>query len=81
MGAESGRGIGASKYYINDNSTNIKTIKKLVQNVYHVQLNNLCTFLPQDKVGSFSDDFLLTCSEISRIHAMILMKNRFSSTQ
>lgn len=54
MGAESGRGIGASKYYINGSPTNIKTVKELVQNVYHIQIDNLCTFLPQDKVGSFS---------------------------
>lgn len=54
MGAESGRGIGASKYYINDRPTNIKVIKELVQNVYQIQIDNLCTFLPQDKVGNFS---------------------------
>lgn len=54
MGAESGRGIGASKYYINGRPTNIKTVKDLVQDVYQIQVDNLCTFLPQDKVGSFS---------------------------
>jgi chromosome segregation ATPase len=54
MGAESGRGIGASKYYINDRPSNIKAVKDLVQNVYQIQIDNLCTFLPQDKVGNFS---------------------------
>jgi chromosome segregation ATPase len=48
------RGQGASKYYINGRLTSLKTVKHIVQHVYGIQIDNLCTFLPQDKVGSFS---------------------------
>eukprot|EP00551_Chaetoceros_affinis_P006129 CAMPEP_0203670242 /NCGR_PEP_ID=MMETSP0090-20130426/6384_1 /ASSEMBLY_ACC=CAM_ASM_001088 /TAXON_ID=426623 /ORGANISM="Chaetoceros affinis, Strain CCMP159" /LENGTH=1165 /DNA_ID=CAMNT_0050535065 /DNA_START=104 /DNA_END=3601 /DNA_ORIENTATION=+ len=53
-GSERGRGIAASTYYINNEKCNIKTVQKLVSETYRIAIDNLCTFLPQDRVGSFS---------------------------
>jgi chromosome segregation ATPase len=53
-GAEKGRGRGASTFYINNERSNIKQVKELVTETYNISIDNLCTFLPQDKVGSFS---------------------------
>jgi chromosome segregation ATPase len=48
------RGIAASVYQINEKVVKLDDVKKLVSEVYHIQIENLCTFLPQDRVGSFS---------------------------
>jgi chromosome segregation ATPase len=53
-GSEAGRGQGASTYYINGHKSNLKNVKELVSERYKIHIDNLCTFLPQDKVGSFS---------------------------
>jgi len=53
-GATGGRGVAASSYFINNETVNIKAIQKLVKQTYHIAIDNLCTFLPQDRVGSFS---------------------------
>lgn len=53
-GAENGRGVAASSYYINGKLSNLKSVQQLVSEKYHIAIENLCTFLPQDKVGSFS---------------------------
>merc|ERR1712232_556156 len=53
-GASTGRGYGSSTYYINGEQVTIKVIQKIVSEVYSIAIDNLCTFLPQDKVGSFS---------------------------
>ena len=53
-GSEQGRGKGSSTFFINGEQTSIKEIRKTVSQVYNVSIDNLCTFLPQDRVGSFS---------------------------
>jgi chromosome segregation ATPase len=53
-GSERGRGKGASTFFINGEQTSIKEIKRIVAQEYHISIDNLCTFLPQDRVGSFS---------------------------
>ena len=53
-GSERGKGRGSSTFYINDEKVNIKTVRALVADVYNITIDNLCTFLPQDKVGNFS---------------------------
>ena len=53
-GKEKGKGAGASTYYINGQPVNLKKVQKLVNETYSISIDNLCTFLPQDKVGSFS---------------------------
>mmetsp|Transcript_31165 Transcript_31165/g.47542 ORF Transcript_31165/g.47542 Transcript_31165/m.47542 type:complete len:1125 (-) Transcript_31165:528-3902(-) len=53
-GSEKGRGRGSSTYYLNGDQTTAKDIRKIVSDVYHISVDNLCTFLPQDRVGSFS---------------------------
>lgn len=53
-GAVTGRGGGSSLYYINDTPVAVKVVQKLVKDTYHIAIDNLCTFLPQDRVGSFS---------------------------
>jgi len=53
-GTERGRGKGASTFYINRDVVNKKEVRKLVEETYHLAVDNLCTFLPQDRVGSFS---------------------------
>ena len=52
-GSEKGRGIAASTFYINEEKSNLKRVRALVE-TYHIAVDNLCTFLPQDRVGSFS---------------------------
>lgn len=44
---------GASEWYINGEKSNHKEVKDLVSS-YEIAVDNLCTFLPQDRVGSFS---------------------------
>lgn len=53
-GSENGNGKGASTYYVNGTKTPLKSVKELVSEDYHINIDNLCTFLPQDKVGNFS---------------------------
>jgi chromosome segregation ATPase len=53
-GSQNGRGIAASTYYINKEQVNVKAVQKLVSETYLTAIDNLCTFLPQDLVGSFS---------------------------
>lgn len=48
------RGRGSSIFYINGELVSIKQIRHLVKTVYQISVDNLCTFLPQDKVGDFS---------------------------
>eukprot|EP00977_Amphora_coffeiformis_P029168 scaffold39151_cov122-Amphora_coffeaeformis.AAC.1 len=48
-GSEKGRGRGASTFYINDEKVTEKQVQQLVRETYHIQVANLCTFLPQDK--------------------------------
>lgn len=53
-GSERGNGKGASTFFINGKTAKIKEIHQLVKETYNITIDNLCTFLPQDKVGSFS---------------------------
>jgi chromosome segregation ATPase len=53
-GTAKGRGRGASTYFINDEPASQDEVVEIVRNTYQIRLENLCTFLPQDKVGSFS---------------------------
>lgn len=53
-GSERGKGKGASTYFINGHKTNLKSVRELVADRYKIRIDNLCTFLPQDKVGNFS---------------------------
>ena len=53
-GTQRGRGRGASTYYINGEQVSRDELLEMVQQEYHISLGNMCTFLPQDKVGSFS---------------------------
>jgi len=53
-GSARGRGRGASTFYLNSEQTTGKEIQKIVSEQYHISVDNLCTFLPQDRVGSFS---------------------------
>lgn len=53
-GSEKGRGRGASTFFVNGEKTNIETVREIVSETYNIQIDNLCTFLPQDKVGNFS---------------------------
>jgi structural maintenance of chromosomes protein 5 len=53
-GSEKGRGRGASTFWINGEKSNIQGVRDLVGGTYNIQIDNLCTFLPQDKVGNFS---------------------------
>lgn len=48
------RGIAASTYEINGQVVKLEQVKKLVSETYRIAIDNLCTFLPQDRVGSFS---------------------------
>jgi structural maintenance of chromosomes protein 5 len=52
--SEHATGRGASDFFINNEPSNIKEVRQLVQDTYHISIDNLCTFLPQDKVGNFS---------------------------
>jgi chromosome segregation ATPase len=51
-GGQNGR--GASTFYINDEKVTAKAVKELVTKKYHTAVDNLCQFLPQDRVGNFS---------------------------
>ncbi|GKY99360.1 hypothetical protein MPSEU_000890800 [Mayamaea pseudoterrestris] len=53
-GKEKGNGRGASTFFINGEKVNVKEVRELVSSEYKITIDNLCTFLPQDKVSSFS---------------------------
>lgn len=53
-GSENGKGKGASTFYINDEKVKLEKVQAIVQGKFNIQIDNLCTFLPQEKVGSFS---------------------------
>ena len=53
-GSEGGRGAGASTFFINGHKSSHKSVRELVRERYRIHIDNLCTFLPQDKVGNFS---------------------------
>ncbi|ACI65917.1 predicted protein [Phaeodactylum tricornutum CCAP 1055/1] len=53
-GSEKGKGRGASQYFVNDEKVHPNVIREIVSEDYNIAIDNLCTFLPQDKVGSFS---------------------------
>ena len=53
-GSEKGRGKGACSYSINRQKASREQIKDMVSKEFNISIDNLCTFLPQDKVGSFS---------------------------
>ena len=48
------RGRGSSTCYINGEKVSVQAVRELVQNTYKISIENMCTFLPQDKVGDFS---------------------------
>jgi len=50
----SARGKAASTYFINGKEVKVKDVEELVSETYKIAIDNLCTFLPQDRVGSFS---------------------------
>ena len=43
-----------SSFFLNNEPTSGKKIRTLVLQKYNISVDNLCTFLPQDRVGSFS---------------------------
>lgn len=45
---------GQSKWKVNGRSTTEPDVRKLVEIEFNIQIANLCTFLPQEKVGEFS---------------------------
>lgn len=47
-------GRGASTFYINDEKVTAKAVRDLVTTKYFIAVDNLCQFLPQDRVGNFS---------------------------
>ena len=51
-GGQNGR--GSSTFYINERKVTAKEVRELVTMKYHISVDNLCTFLPQDRVGNFS---------------------------
>ncbi len=52
--SKNARGKAASTYYINGREVKLADVTELVSETYKIAVENLCTFLPQDKVGSFS---------------------------
>ncbi|KAL0107255.1 hypothetical protein PUN28_015650 [Cardiocondyla obscurior] len=44
---------GTSTWMINGNQANVKAVQKFTES-FNIQINNLCQFLPQDKVQDFS---------------------------
>lgn len=48
------KGKAASTYEINGQEVKVDQVSKLVSDTYKIAIENLCTFLPQDRVGSFS---------------------------
>lgn len=53
-GSARGKGRGASSFWINDASASLEQVQQLVKGEYRIHIDNLCTFLPQEQVGSFS---------------------------
>jgi structural maintenance of chromosomes protein 5 len=53
-GSDRGRGKGSSIFYLNGEQTSSKEIQRVVREDYNISIDNLCTFLPQDRVGNFS---------------------------
>lgn len=53
-GSDKGRGRGSSAFFVNDRKVGIKEVQELVRDTYSIAIENMCTFLPQDKVGGFS---------------------------
>ena len=53
-GTDTGKGRGSSTFYLNSTKVSAKDIQTLVRDTYGIAIENLCTFLPQDKVGNFS---------------------------
>jgi len=53
-GTDAGRGKGSSTWYVNGTKTTAKQVREIVTTKYHISIDNLCTFLPQDRVGNFS---------------------------
>lgn len=53
-GSENGRGRAASTFFINNEKASVNDVRALVTNQYSIATDNLCTFLPQDRVGNFS---------------------------
>jgi chromosome segregation ATPase len=52
-GNQSGRGTAQSDFFINGKPSSATKVKDLVKK-YNIQLDNLCQFLPQDKVNEFA---------------------------
>jgi structural maintenance of chromosomes protein 5 len=53
-GTDKGRGRGCSTFYVNGEKVSARHVQELVRDTYAIAIENLCTFLPQDKVGGFS---------------------------
>jgi chromosome segregation ATPase len=53
-GSKHGHGRGASTFFINHKEVTAKSIHQLVTETYSIFVDNLCTFLPQERVGNFS---------------------------
>lgn len=53
-GSEKGHGRGSSVFTINGEKASAKDVLSLVTEEYNISIANMCTFLPQDKVGAFS---------------------------
>jgi chromosome segregation ATPase len=73
-GTEKGKGRGSSTFYLNGESVHAKQIQELVRDKYAIAIENLCTFLPQDKVGGFS---ALTPQELLLETEKVLDKDGF----
>ena len=43
-----------SKFFWNDQPVTAKSVRETCLEKYHITVDNLCTFLPQDRVGNFS---------------------------
>ena len=53
-GSERGRGKGASTFFMNGQKVKPDALNEVIKSKYNIDLSNLCTFLPQDRVGNFS---------------------------
>jgi chromosome segregation ATPase len=51
---KAGTGAIAGVFELNGKPTTIKAVKELVESKYKIQVHNLLSFLPQDRVGHFS---------------------------
>ena len=49
-----GSGPIAGVFELNGSTASIKAVRELVESKYKIQINNLLSFLPQDRVGHFS---------------------------